>query len=191
MALVVVHARRLAEVIVDFAIVGAAFSASYLLFVHGQGSDYQKHIFVVTLPALLAARFALFIPFVAIDLAFFSANVEKIAAGGWFPLAVGVGVFAIMTTWWRGRMELSKTMETGTIPDEMFLAAAGTLARAVSSERLAAGALYPPLSELRRISRQIAVAVGRLARNIGIMTAEDVRTSRPAAACVDVGSGDQ
>ena len=65
---------------------------------------------------------ALFIPFIAIDLAFFSANVEKIAAGGWFPLAVGVGAFAVMTTWWRGRYELSKQMESGTIPDEMFLA---------------------------------------------------------------------
>ena len=28
----------------------------------------------------------------------------------------------IMTTWWRGRHELAKTMETGTIPDELFLA---------------------------------------------------------------------
>jgi KUP system potassium uptake protein len=65
---------------------------------------------------------ALFIPFVSIDLAFFSANVEKIAAGGWFPLAVGVGAFLIMTTWWRGRHELSKQMESGTIPDELFLA---------------------------------------------------------------------
>jgi KUP system potassium uptake protein len=64
----------------------------------------------------------LFIPFVAIDLAFFSANTEKIAAGGWFPLAVGVGAFAMMTTWWRGRLELSKQMESGTIPDELFLA---------------------------------------------------------------------
>jgi KUP system potassium uptake protein len=64
----------------------------------------------------------LFIPFVAIDLAFFSANVEKIAAGGWFPLAVGVGAFIVMTTWWRGRHELSKQMESGTIPDELFLA---------------------------------------------------------------------
>jgi KUP system potassium uptake protein len=67
------------------------------------------------------AALALFIPFVAIDLSFFSANLEKIAAGGWFPLAVGVGVFVIMTTWWRGRYELSKTMETGIIPDELFL----------------------------------------------------------------------
>jgi KUP system potassium uptake protein len=67
----------------------------------------------------------LFIPFVAIDLAFFSANVEKIAAGGWFPLAVGVGAFLVMTTWWRGRHELSKQMESGTIPDELFLADIG------------------------------------------------------------------
>jgi len=69
----------------------------------------------------LSTALALFIPFVAIDLSFFAANTEKIAAGGWFPLAVGCGVFVIMTTWWRGRFELSKTMETGTIPDEMFL----------------------------------------------------------------------
>ena len=68
------------------------------------------------------AALALFIPFVAVDLAFFSANVEKISAGGWFPLAVGVGIFIIMTTWWRGRSELSKTMQTGVIPDEIFFA---------------------------------------------------------------------
>ncbi len=67
------------------------------------------------------AALALFIPFIAIDLSFFSANLVKIAAGGWFPLAVGAGVFVIMTTWWRGRHELSKVMETGTIPDTMFL----------------------------------------------------------------------
>jgi KUP system potassium uptake protein len=68
------------------------------------------------------AALALFIPFILMDVSFFSANLEKIAAGGWFPLAVGVGVFAVMTTWWRGRHELSKTMEVGTIPDEAFLA---------------------------------------------------------------------
>ena len=31
-------------------------------------------------------------------------------------------MFAIMTTWWRGRHELSKMMEAGTMPDELFLA---------------------------------------------------------------------
>jgi KUP system potassium uptake protein len=64
----------------------------------------------------------LFIPFLAMDLTFFSANIVKIAAGGWFPLAVGAGVFVVMTTWWRGRHELSKMMETATIPDDLFLA---------------------------------------------------------------------
>ncbi|MBA3464768.1 MAG: potassium transporter Kup [Deltaproteobacteria bacterium] len=70
----------------------------------------------------LGASLALYIPLVIIDGLFFSSNVVKIAAGGWFPLVVGLGVFAIMTTWWRGRVELSKTMEMGTIPDDLFLA---------------------------------------------------------------------
>jgi KUP system potassium uptake protein len=63
----------------------------------------------------------LYIPLLIIDLSFFSANLVKLGAGGWFPLAVGVGMFIIMTTWWRGRYELSKTMEMGMIPDELFL----------------------------------------------------------------------
>jgi KUP system potassium uptake protein len=36
-------------------------------------------------------------------------------------LVLGIGMFTIMTTWWRGRIELSKTMASGTIPDELFL----------------------------------------------------------------------
>ncbi len=69
----------------------------------------------------LGAALALYIPFVVIDGAFFSANVVKVAAGGWFPLTIAAGLFVVMTTWWRGRMELSKMMEVGTIPDDMFL----------------------------------------------------------------------
>ncbi|MBA3818191.1 MAG: potassium transporter Kup [Deltaproteobacteria bacterium] len=70
----------------------------------------------------LGKALALYLPFLVIDLAFFSSNVVKIAAGGWFPLVVGICVFTIMTTWWRGRAELSKMMELGTIPDDLFLA---------------------------------------------------------------------
>jgi KUP system potassium uptake protein len=70
----------------------------------------------------LGASLCLYLPLVIIDGAFFSSNFVKVAHGGWFPLAVAVGMFAIMTTWWRGRVELSKTMEMGTIPDELFLA---------------------------------------------------------------------
>jgi UDP-GlcNAc:undecaprenyl-phosphate GlcNAc-1-phosphate transferase len=56
-------ARRLVEVLVDAALITASFFASYLLLVDGTGTVNQRHLFTVTLPALLAARFAFFIPF--------------------------------------------------------------------------------------------------------------------------------
>ena len=40
--------------------------------------------------------------FLAIDLAFFGANVVKIPQGGWFPIAAALLIFAVMTTWKRG-----------------------------------------------------------------------------------------
>ncbi len=55
--------RRLVELAIDFALVIASFTLAYLLVVHGSGSDYQKHIFLVSLPVLLAARAVTFIPF--------------------------------------------------------------------------------------------------------------------------------
>ena len=46
---------------------------------------------------------AVLVFFLAIDLAFFGANTLKIEDGGWFPLVLGLAVFAILTTWRRGR----------------------------------------------------------------------------------------
>ncbi|ACB76580.1 potassium transporter Kup [Opitutus terrae] len=43
--------------------------------------------------------------FLFLDLGFFGANLHKLAGGGWFPLAIGAGVFAIMCTWKIGRAE--------------------------------------------------------------------------------------
>lgn len=44
--------------------------------------------------------------FLSVDLAFFGANALKIVDGGWFPLAVGVVVFILLSTWKRGRQIL-------------------------------------------------------------------------------------
>ena len=54
--------RRLVEVAVDFALITASFTIAYLLFVQGSGTDYEKHIFLVSLPAILFARYVCFIP---------------------------------------------------------------------------------------------------------------------------------
>ena len=59
--------------------------------------------------------------FLVVDLAFFSANVNKIAAGGWIPLAIGAVVFAVMTTWRRGRLELGAKIAQAALPIELFL----------------------------------------------------------------------
>jgi malic enzyme len=54
------------------------------------------------------------------------------------------------------------------VTDAMFLRAADVLGDVVSPERLALGALYPPISELRHVSQAIAIAVAREARDAGI-----------------------
>src|SRR5262249_42882775 len=46
----------------DFALITAAFSAAYLLLIRGSGTINQKHVFLLSLPVILAARYALFIP---------------------------------------------------------------------------------------------------------------------------------
>jgi malic enzyme len=57
---------------------------------------------------------------------------------------------------------------TREVTDRMFLVAATTLSEMVGEERLAAGAIYPRPADLRRISRAIAVAVAREAREAGL-----------------------
>jgi malate dehydrogenase (oxaloacetate-decarboxylating)(NADP+) len=53
------------------------------------------------------------------------------------------------------------------ITDEMFMAAAETLAKLVSEADLAQGSLYPALPRIREVSAQIAAAVARVAYDQG------------------------
>jgi KUP system potassium uptake protein len=43
------------------------------------------------------------IGFLIVDLTFFAANLTKVLHGGWFPLAIALAVFGVLTTWQRGR----------------------------------------------------------------------------------------
>ena len=85
-----------------------------------------------TILALVVARFqwkwplwlclAMGAGFLMVDLAFFGANLLKVANGGWFPLAVGAAMFLLMATWRRGRQILTKRLAEGAMPLDMFLA---------------------------------------------------------------------
>ena len=57
--------------------------------------------------------------------------------------------------------------EAHELTDDSFLVAAHELARQVEPERLAAGAIYPPISELRSVARAIAIRLVRHARDTG------------------------
>lgn len=60
--------------------------------------------------------------FLAIDVPLLGANVVKIAHGGWVPIAVGVVLFTLMTTWKRGRRALHEVLTAAQYPIEKFLA---------------------------------------------------------------------
>jgi len=59
--------------------------------------------------------------FLVIDLAFFGANIVKIAAGGWIPLALGLVLFTLMTTWKAGRANLGGILRQGALPLDLLL----------------------------------------------------------------------
>jgi malate dehydrogenase (oxaloacetate-decarboxylating)(NADP+) len=56
------------------------------------------------------------------------------------------------------------------VTDEMFMAAAKTLAAKVSENDLANGRIYPPLSKIREVSAKIATAVAAVAYQQGLAT---------------------
>jgi UDP-GlcNAc:undecaprenyl-phosphate/decaprenyl-phosphate GlcNAc-1-phosphate transferase len=58
-----VHRRRLVEVLVDFALITASFSAAYYIRLENTGFAWQRHVFQLALPVLLIARYVFFILF--------------------------------------------------------------------------------------------------------------------------------
>jgi KUP system potassium uptake protein len=61
--------------------------------------------------------------FFAIDVLFFASNSLKFLNGGWFPVAIGVGMFTLMMTWKQGRTILSNRLRDEAIDLKSFLEA--------------------------------------------------------------------
>ena len=59
--------------------------------------------------------------FLVVDATFFAAAMHKVLEGGWFPLATGALLFALMATWRGGRDALLAKLRAGAVPLGAFL----------------------------------------------------------------------
>ncbi len=64
---------------------------------------------------------AVCVPLLVVDTAFFSANLSKVVAGGWFPLVVAVALVTLMTTWRRGRQIVADLIHRGERPVDVVV----------------------------------------------------------------------
>jgi UDP-GlcNAc:undecaprenyl-phosphate/decaprenyl-phosphate GlcNAc-1-phosphate transferase len=153
------NGRRLVEVLVDGALITSAFFASYLLLVDGSGTVNQRHLFTVTLPALLAARFALFIPFGLYRGVWRYAGAREAAATlGAVVLSELVAVAFI-----------SATQPWGDFPRTIFVLDALLCALLVGASRLGERALFRALAVMRTRGdrrRTLIVGAGRGGRSL-------------------------
>jgi len=62
------------------------------------------------------------VPIITVDLALFGANAMKIPSGAWFPLVIGLVVFAVMSTWRKGRQLVLARVALEAVPIASFLA---------------------------------------------------------------------
>jgi KUP system potassium uptake protein len=80
-----------------------------------------KPIFAVPLLAI----------FFIVDIAYFTANLTKVPDGGWFPLAVGLVIFTLLTTWAKGRQLMRDRLREVAMPVEIFIKSAASSATRV------------------------------------------------------------
>jgi KUP system potassium uptake protein len=59
--------------------------------------------------------------FLVVDLSFFYSNIIKVPEGGWFPLIVGIIIYTMMTTWYKGRQLLRIKLTKITDPLDIFI----------------------------------------------------------------------
>ena len=100
-------------------------AAAYGIAVTGEMSITAVLFYVVARglwrwPRLLAGL--LTAVFLAVDLAFFSANLLKVPQGGWFPLLAAGVLFTLMWTWRRGRSVIAGRLAEQGMSMDRFLA---------------------------------------------------------------------
>ncbi len=75
--------------------------------------------------------------FIVVDVAYFGANLIKVPQGGWVPLVIGFIIFALLTTWSRGRKLMRASMAEVGLPLDIFAKSAHN-----SSKRVPGTAIF-------------------------------------------------
>ena len=155
---IVLHRRRLLEVLVDFALISVAFGVSYLLLVQGTGSPYERHVFGVALPAILITRYLAFIVlglYQGIWRYAGSREAASIVGGVAVSEAVAFGI-TVATT------------HLGDFPATVFLLDAFVCAALIGASRFGERALFRARTTLadRAGRRTLVVGAGRSGRSL-------------------------
>ncbi len=155
---IVLHRRRLFEVLVDFALISVAFGVSYLLLVQGTGSPYERHVFGVALPAILITRYLAFIVlglYQGIWRYAGSREAASIVGGVAISEAVAFGI-TVATT------------HLGDFPATAFLLDAFICAALIGASRFGERALFRARTTLadRAGRRTLVVGAGRSGRSL-------------------------
>ena len=108
---------------------------------------------------------AVFSLFLCVDIAFFAANLTKIADGGWIPLVVGAAIFIVMTTWRAGIAAMRRRRER----DEITVAQFVRKLREHKIERIPGRAIF-----LTRLSGAISPLIADHVRQMGSLYEETI-----------------
>lgn len=69
--------------------------------------------------------------FFIVDSAYFTSNLTKVPSGGWVPLLVGFLIFAVLTTWAKGRQLMIGRLREAAMPIKVFVQSAANAATRV------------------------------------------------------------
>ncbi len=86
----------------------------------------------------LLGSLALCTAFIIFDLAFFGSNLMKLAQGGWFPIAIAIGMVAVMHTWKTGKAEIFRRVYSNEVTEEELV----DIARSEHIKRVRGGAVF-------------------------------------------------
>ena len=122
--------------------------------------------------------------FLCFDVGYFAANLLKFPDGGWVPILIAAVVFILMTTWKRGREELSKAYGKWALPFEQFteemeaappLRVRGTAVFMSSSRRGTPPALLHHLKHNQVLHRQVVLLSIAVADEPWVAVGEQVK----------------